>query len=94
MTLVLVKHAVKDYTAWKSVFDGFADFRRASGEKSYRIWQPENDGNNLTLLFEWDTPENAHKFMESSRLKETMQKAGVASQPEIQYLHEAASGKL
>jgi len=93
MTLVLIKHAVKDYTAWKSEFDAFGEVRRSDGEQSYRIWHPENDQNNLTLLFEWDSADNARKFLASSQLKDAMQKAGVTSQPEIQFLKETASGK-
>jgi len=94
MTLVLIKHAVKDYPAWKTEFDAFRDVRKSFGEQSYRIMQPETDQNDLTLLFEWDSTDNARKFLDSPQLKETMQKAGVTSKPEIQFLHETASGKL
>jgi quinol monooxygenase YgiN len=94
MTNVLVKHKVKDYLSWKAVFDGFADFRKSSGEKSYRIMQPKEDPNDLTLLFEWDNLDNAQKFMKSPELKSAMQKAGVAEEPNIQFLNEVDEGTL
>jgi len=94
MTLILIKHAVKDYPTWKTEFDAFSDVRKSFGEQSYRIWHPETDQNNLTLLFEWDSTDNARRFLKSPQLKEAMQKAGVAGEPDIQFLHETASGKL
>ena len=94
MTQVLVNHKVKDYDAWKQVFDNFIDTRRSGGEKAFRILRPSDNPNDLTLLFEWDTTENAKKFMQSSELKSTMERAGVASEPKIQFLNEIAKGTL
>jgi quinol monooxygenase YgiN len=94
MVHLLIKHRVKDYDAWKKEFDGFADFRRKSGEKSYEILQPLDDPNNLTLLFEWDDRKNAETFFSSPELKNTMQRAGVAEEPKIQMMREVAHGTL
>lgn len=94
MTQILVKHIVKDYEDWKKAFDGFVDFRRSSGEKVFRIMAPDNNPNDLTLLFDWDTKANAEKFFHSEELKKTMQNAGVAEEPKITFLHEVAEGKL
>ena len=94
MTHVMIKHKVQDYAAWKAEFDNFADTRRSSGEKSYRILHPSDDPNDLTLLFEWDSPENAETFLSSKELKSTMQRAGVAEEPKIQFLNEVAKGNL
>lgn len=94
MSQVLITHRVKEYAAWKSIFDNFADFRKSSGEKSYRILHPVDDPNDLTLLFEWDTQENAESFLASAELKTTMEKAGVAEAPKIQFLNEVAKGTL
>ena len=33
MTYVSVKHKVRDYKAWKSVFDNFEETRKSAGEK-------------------------------------------------------------
>jgi quinol monooxygenase YgiN len=94
MTHVLVNHKVQDYEAWKAVFDNFVETRKTSGEKAYHIFYPDGSHNNLTLLFEWDSRENAESFFKSDKLKQTMQKAGVAEEPKIQFLQEAAQGTL
>jgi len=94
MTNLLIRHKVNDYDVWRSAFDSFAETRKSSGEQSFQIYRPAEDGNNLHLLFEWDNVENAKKFLDSPILKETMQKAGVIEAPEIKFFGEAYTGKL
>ena len=94
MAHLLIRHKVKDYPAWKKVFDGFIETRRAGGEKSYQIMHPQNDANNLLGIFEWDNLENAKKFANSSELKEAMGNAGVLEKPEVYFLEEYSAGKL
>ena len=89
---LLVRHKIKDYQSWKNVFDSFIDIRRKGGEKSFQIFCPETEPNNLYLLFVWDTLDNAKKFVQSTELKDTMMKAGVIEAPEILFLEEMASG--
>ena len=72
MAHLFVRHKVKDYPAWKKVFDGFIGTRRSGGEKNYQIFHPDNEANNVLSLFEWDNIENAKKFAHSSELKEAM----------------------
>ena len=92
MANLLIRHKVKDYSAWKSDFDDFIETRRASGEKSYRIFHPDDDPNNLVLFFEWDNTDNARKFLQAPELKETMEHAGVIEAPEIYFLEEVDKG--
>lgn len=94
MSQVLVKHRVNSYEDWKTAFDNFASARKSSGEKSFRILHTEDDPNDLTLLFEWDTKENAEKFMASPELKSAMQDGGVAGAPQILFLRDVVQGKL
>ena len=94
MTRLLIKHKVQDYPSWKKVFDGFKETRRAGGEKSYQILHPENEGNNLLAFFEWDSINNAKKFVNSPELQEAMHNAGVVGQPEVYFLEEYANGTV
>ena len=94
MTYLHVQHKVRDYVSWKSVFDKFIDTRRASGEKSYLIMHPDDNPNNLVLLFEWDSAKHARDFLQSPELKKAMQDAGVTEIPEAHVLKEVARGKV
>jgi quinol monooxygenase YgiN len=92
MVNVFIRHRVKDYVAWKQVFDAFAPTRRASGERTYKIGRLTADPNNLCLFFEWDSSTNAERFLASTELADAMQRAGVAERPEIYIAEEASSG--
>ena len=94
MTVLRIKHKVRDYDAWKTVFDDFSETRKQGGEKSYRICQTENDPNELDVIFEWDNVENARSFVKSPELKKAMEKAGVMEAPEISFLKEVDQGTL
>ncbi|MFH2056679.1 MAG: cyclase [bacterium] len=94
MALIHVRHKVNDYKAWKQVFDGFIEKRKAGGEKGFVILRGVEDPNNLFIIFEWDSPENAHKFMSSEGLKAAMQKGGVAEPPQIDFVTLADKGSL
>jgi heme-degrading monooxygenase HmoA len=92
MAYMLVRHKVKDYEAWKSVFDSVKDLRTRNGEKSYQILRQENGSNKVVALFGWDNLDNARKYAASAELKEAMHRAGVTGKPEIEFLEEAARG--
>ena len=94
MAHLFIKHKVADYAAWKKIFDEFVETRRAGGEKSYQILHPENEPNNLYLMFEWDNIANAQNFMQSPELKNAMLNAGVTEEPQISFLNELDKGIL
>jgi hypothetical protein len=49
------------------------------------------DTRDVFLLLDWETTEEARKFMSSNELLEAMQKAGVVGTPEVQYLEDVRS---
>ena len=94
MANLFIRHQVKDYTTWKTTFDGFIETRRAGGEKSYQIFHPDDDPNNLLLLFEWDNLANARTFMANPELKAAMSEAGVVDAPRTYFLERYDHGKV
>jgi len=92
--VLVTRHKVDDYAKWKSEFDGNTAMRKDAGEKSYKIFQTDNDTNDLVILFEWDNLDNARKFMQSNELREKMKKAGVISEPDKYFLKEVERGSM
>ena len=86
ISYVLTLLKVEDYTRWRSAFDDAGDIRKAGGMVSSQIFHIAEDPNNLVILFEWDTLENARRFMESGELKERMQKSGVTGKPDTLFI--------
>jgi heme-degrading monooxygenase HmoA len=85
---MLIRHKVKDYAKWKPVYDDHASARKEAGSKGARLFRKANDPDELVILFEWDSLDNARKFAKSEDLKKRMQEAGVSDQPDIYFLEE------
>jgi heme-degrading monooxygenase HmoA len=64
------------------------DTRQASGSRGGRLYRTEEDPNNLVILLEWDDLQRAREFAQSDDLRETMQRAGVADQPDVYFLQD------
>lgn len=83
MTRLFVRHPVKDFTAWKSVYDSFDGERKDLGVLGDAVFQSIDDPNDVTVWHDFETRETAHAFVESLRLRDAMESAGVAGQPTI-----------
>jgi len=93
MHYVLIIHAVKDYSAWKQVFDGAAAMRKQAGEESYYILRDERDANKIVHFSKWNSLGNARSFFESEELIEIRRQAGVEA-PQFVYLDSLEQGTL
>lgn len=92
MTVVLIRHRIKDYNNWKVVFDSHNEIRKNKGEKSYQIFKSTDDSNNLFLVFTWENVERAKDYFNSTVLKDAMRKAGVVEIPDVHIIEEVARG--
>jgi heme-degrading monooxygenase HmoA len=88
MPYILVRHKVQDYATWKPIFDQHGATRQTSGSRGGRIFRNVSDPNETIVLLEWDDLEKARQFAQSADLRETMQRAGVADQPDVYFLEE------
>ena len=93
MTYMLaVQLKVEDYAKWKESYDASAAQRKAAGELSYRLWRKADDPNELVMLCEWDTIDNAREFLASDDLAKAQDASGVTHRPECLVLEELDSG--
>ena len=94
MPYALSRIKVEDYAKWKPVFDQLADARRASGgAKKGTLFRDADNPNDITILIEWDTLENARKFIQSDTVKNALKKSGVVKS-EFYYLNEVEKVKI
>jgi len=89
MMHVLVRHKVADYSHWKQAFDSHLAERKRAGETGFRLFHNADDPHDLFLLLDWDSADEARRFMTSAELRDAMHKAGVQGLPEVQYLEDA-----
>jgi hypothetical protein len=92
LSYMLVRHKVKDFTAWKRVFDAHLPKRIEAGITEKYLFRSEKDMNEVITLYEVRDLVLARKFAESTDLRETMEKAGVIDKPDIYFLNEEKAG--
>lgn len=93
VAFVLIVHQVDDFVAWKAIFDGAADIRKAAGEISFQVLTSEADENRVIHFSRWRSLDGARRFFESAELAEIRREAGVHA-PEFTYLNERDHGEL
>ena len=89
MASMMVQIKVKDFAAWKNVFEMGAEMRTSSGELSHQIFRVDGDPNKVVALYTWDSTANAQRFSQSPELKSAMEKAGVEGPATVYFLNEA-----
>ena len=54
-----------------------------------QVFRSAENPNEVVILLEWDSLENARRFTQSDDLRAAMQRAGVTGPPDIYFLEEA-----
>ena len=70
--MMMVKHKVKDYTTFKTVYDGHDSVRLANGLHSYVLGRGMDDSMMVMVALKADDLENAFAFSRSSAFKATI----------------------
>jgi hypothetical protein len=89
MVRSIVRHRVRDYDAWRAVYDGFADAQREGGVRAEAVYQTVGDPNDVTVTHDFDDEATARAFFDSDELRGAMAAAGVEGQPELWLVTEA-----
>lgn len=76
MVYVIAKIKTKDFDRWKPVFDERATARKKAGSKEALLFRNSKNQNEADILFEWNTQENAEKYMEAESTKKVLRNAG------------------
>ncbi len=80
-TRLLVRHKVKDYAAWKKVYDSDAGARAAAGLTDRALGYEIDNKNSVSLVFLVSDMKKAEEFGKSEELKKKMQEGGVEGAP-------------
>ena len=94
MAHFIIRHKVEDFAKWKPVFDAHSAVRKPAGSHGGRLFRNADNPNELIIVWDWDSLDNARTFAASPDLRETMQKAGVADMPDVWFLEEIERVKV
>jgi hypothetical protein len=83
MTILVVHHRVRNFDAWKPVFDEHEDVRRRHGAARHWVYTAPGDGNDVVVALEFPSTDAAQGFMSDPSLREAMARAGVEGEPSV-----------
>jgi quinol monooxygenase YgiN len=89
MVTLVVHHRVRDYDAWKPVFDEHEPVRRSHGEIEHRVYRDLHDPNRVVVHNDFPSEDAARAFTDDPSLAEAMQRAGVEGEPGISFMERA-----
>jgi heme-degrading monooxygenase HmoA len=89
--IIMVQHTVRDYDAWKSVFDEHEATRRQHGATGHQLYRGVDDPNAVTVVNHFPSREHAEAFATDPSLKEAMERGGVVSEPRVTWVEESES---
>jgi heme-degrading monooxygenase HmoA len=73
MAYVLIEHEVGDFKTFEKVYRDDAERRRRLGSRGGHVFRAADDPNNVIIVLEWDTVENARAFAGSLELEQAME---------------------
>lgn len=86
---LMVRHQVEDYAAWRSVYDSLDGLRKEHGCTGAEVLVDPADKQDVHVLQQFPTLEQAKAFAGSNDLREGMGRAGVKGAPRIEIAVEA-----
>lgn len=81
---LVVRHKVKDYTAWRRVYDELEELRSQHGCTAQRVLQLSGNANDVLVTHDFSSVDQASTFANSAELKDGMARAGVDGTPDVE----------
>lgn len=78
---------VKDYAAWKLLFDADKDRRASIGIKELALGEKQGESGNVYMIWEVADVAAVTKMLADPELQKRQQESGVISKPEITILN-------
>jgi hypothetical protein len=88
--ILRIEHAVPDYDAWKTAFDGDPVRRQEAGVRRYRVLRPTDDPNYVMIDLEFDTAAEAEGMLVA--LRDLWSRVDVMRDPHARVVEAVDSG--
>jgi heme-degrading monooxygenase HmoA len=76
-TTAVIRHRVRDFDAWRKVYDEFQDVQARLGVRWHAVWRAQHDRRLVTVIHVFDSPEAMRRFLDAPELKDAMTRGGV-----------------
>ena len=86
---LFVRHDVADFGVWKKGYDSYADTQKKMGVFNKAVYQSASNPNDVTVIHDFHSLEQAKAFVASADLKAHMEQLGVKGTPQMWFTSEA-----
>jgi len=86
--ILLTRFKVADYDKWRQTFEEHTDLRKRNGCTGTHIFRNANDPTEVVINLQWDSEENAQKFLASAEARAAMQESGMVGAPDMVFLED------
>ena len=80
---LFARHEVANYGVWRKAFDAFAPTQKKLGVIGSAVYRSVDNPNDVTVVHDFHSVDEAKAFAASPELKAAMEKAGVKGAPQI-----------
>lgn len=84
MALLTVRHTVRDYPAWRAVYDTLEEVQQDWGVTAASVHQLDGEPNIVLVLHHFATVAQAQGFLTNREIQEAMQRGGVEGTPRVE----------
>jgi hypothetical protein len=85
----IVRHRVRDYVAWRDVYDEFAGPDQAGIGTAQGVYRAVDDPNSVLIIHAFETAAEAELFSGAAYIREVMHMVGVEGEPRIELYEDA-----
>jgi hypothetical protein len=86
MALMVIQHKIRDYDAWRPVYDAHEASRTGAGVTNGRVYRKAEDPSDILALFDVADVAKARTWTASDDLRTAMAKSGVVGEPAIYFI--------
>jgi hypothetical protein len=83
MATIIIRHKVKDYGAWRPIFDEHRSSREGAGVTNAQVYRGADAPEEVLVIAEVSDIERVKAWAGSSDLRAAMERAGVVGSPVI-----------
>jgi hypothetical protein len=77
MPYIIVRNRITDYAQWMTAWQKGASARRDGGVRNEQLFRNPGEPNEVLLLLEYETMEQARRFAASDALSEALKESGI-----------------
>jgi heme-degrading monooxygenase HmoA len=86
MAFALVRLIVQDQAKWKTVFAEAQELRKKYGSKGVRAFAKTDNPNEIVILGEYESLDQARQLFQSQEFRDATQRAGTVGAPDVTFL--------